>query len=206
MQLIRVAERLGASSRRRRHPYPRPDGGGQSWPCTCVHGPKKTPHEAHHSHDELSTPVDELQLRNLDLRPHDVANRRHVNNLVQEQHQLRRLHSLLHCLNHPAPVVAQRRAMNQVQERERKLHGFLHCLDKPLSCNNGQDNQVQERVQKLHDFLHCLDQQRHLSSQKQRACQYLQELHQLQLRSLHSLRHCPTPSNCRSITKAAGTT
>ena len=37
MHLIWVAERLGASSR--------PDGGGQPWPCTCVHGPKKTPHE-----------------------------------------------------------------------------------------------------------------------------------------------------------------
>ena len=26
-------------------PLPRPDGGGQPCPCTCVHGPKKTPHE-----------------------------------------------------------------------------------------------------------------------------------------------------------------
>ena len=26
-------------------PLLRPDGGGQPWPCTCVHGPKKTPHE-----------------------------------------------------------------------------------------------------------------------------------------------------------------
>ena len=26
-------------------PLPRPDGGGQPWPCTCAHGPKKTPHQ-----------------------------------------------------------------------------------------------------------------------------------------------------------------
>ena len=32
VHLIRVAERLGASSRRPRHPLPRPDGGGQPWP------------------------------------------------------------------------------------------------------------------------------------------------------------------------------
>ena len=23
-------------------PLPRPDGGGQPWPCACAHGPKKT--------------------------------------------------------------------------------------------------------------------------------------------------------------------
>ena len=23
-------------------PLPRPNGGGQPWPCTCVHGPEKT--------------------------------------------------------------------------------------------------------------------------------------------------------------------
>ena len=35
-----VAEHLGASSRRPRHPFPAPmAGGGQPWPCTCVHGP-----------------------------------------------------------------------------------------------------------------------------------------------------------------------
>ena len=39
-----VAERLRASSRRPRHPFPADDG-GQPWPCTCVHGPKKKPHE-----------------------------------------------------------------------------------------------------------------------------------------------------------------
>ena len=26
-------------------PLPRPDGGGQPWSCTFVHGPKKKPHE-----------------------------------------------------------------------------------------------------------------------------------------------------------------
>ena len=35
-----VAEHLGASSR---PPLLRPDGGGNPWPCTCVHGPKKHP-------------------------------------------------------------------------------------------------------------------------------------------------------------------
>ena len=52
--------------------------------------------------------------------------------------QPRNLHSFLHCLDHPAPVVAQRRALNQVQERVRKLHGFLHCLDnlRHLSTHN----------------------------------------------------------------------
>ena len=37
LHLICVAERLGASSRRARHPFLRPNGGGQPWPCTfCV--------------------------------------------------------------------------------------------------------------------------------------------------------------------------
>ena len=40
MQLIRVAEHLGASSRRPRHPFPALMA-GEPWPCTCVHGPKK---------------------------------------------------------------------------------------------------------------------------------------------------------------------
>ena len=36
-----VAEHLGASSRRPRHPFPTLMV-GEPWPCTCVHGPKKT--------------------------------------------------------------------------------------------------------------------------------------------------------------------
>ena len=36
-----VAEHLGASSRRPRHPFPALMRGGNPWPCTCVHGPKK---------------------------------------------------------------------------------------------------------------------------------------------------------------------
>ena len=40
MHLIRVAEHLGASSRRPRHPFPALMA-GEPWPCTCVHGPKK---------------------------------------------------------------------------------------------------------------------------------------------------------------------
>ena len=36
-----VAEHLGASSRRPRHPFPALMA-GEPWPCTCVHGPKKT--------------------------------------------------------------------------------------------------------------------------------------------------------------------
>ena len=41
MQLIRVAEHLEASSRRPRHPFPALMA-GEPWPCTCVHGPKKS--------------------------------------------------------------------------------------------------------------------------------------------------------------------
>ena len=40
MHLIRVAEHLGASSRRPRHPFPA-QMAGEPWPCTCGHGPKK---------------------------------------------------------------------------------------------------------------------------------------------------------------------
>ena len=29
-------------------PLPRPDGGGNPWPCTCVHGPKKTHRPSRH--------------------------------------------------------------------------------------------------------------------------------------------------------------
>ena len=43
MHLIRVAEHLGASSRRPRHPFPALMA-GEPWPCTCVHGPKKASH------------------------------------------------------------------------------------------------------------------------------------------------------------------
>ena len=42
MQLIRVAEHLGASSRRPRHPFPALMAEGP-WPCTCVHGQKSHP-------------------------------------------------------------------------------------------------------------------------------------------------------------------
>ena len=46
MHLIRVAEHLGASSRRPRHPFSALMA-GETWPCTCVHGPtkKKTTHQ-----------------------------------------------------------------------------------------------------------------------------------------------------------------
>ena len=40
MQLIREAERLGASSRRPRHPFPALMA-EEPWPCTCVDSPKK---------------------------------------------------------------------------------------------------------------------------------------------------------------------
>ena len=39
-----VAERLGASSRRLRHPFPALVA-GSTLAVYCVHGPKKTPHE-----------------------------------------------------------------------------------------------------------------------------------------------------------------
>ena len=38
-----VAEHLGASSRRPRHPFSALMAGVNHWPCTCVHGHKKTP-------------------------------------------------------------------------------------------------------------------------------------------------------------------
>ena len=40
-----VAESLGASSRRPRHPFPALMAGVKPRPCTCAHGPKKTPHK-----------------------------------------------------------------------------------------------------------------------------------------------------------------
>ena len=39
MHLIRVAERLGASSRRPRHPFPALMAGVKPWPCACAQGP-----------------------------------------------------------------------------------------------------------------------------------------------------------------------
>ena len=39
--LIRVAGHLGVRLPASPPPLPRHDGGGQSWPCTCVQGPKK---------------------------------------------------------------------------------------------------------------------------------------------------------------------
>ena len=42
-----VAEHLGASSRRPRHPFPALMA-GEPWPCTCVHGPKKTHRPSRH--------------------------------------------------------------------------------------------------------------------------------------------------------------
>ena len=43
-----VAEHLGASSRRPRHPSP-PRWRENPWPCTCVHGPKKSTHQSTNS-------------------------------------------------------------------------------------------------------------------------------------------------------------
>ena len=34
-------------------PLPRPDGGGQPWPCACAHGPEKEAPSAHQRVDEL---------------------------------------------------------------------------------------------------------------------------------------------------------
>ena len=42
-----VAEHLGASSRRPRHPFPTLMV-GEPWPCTCVHGPEKTHRPSRH--------------------------------------------------------------------------------------------------------------------------------------------------------------
>ena len=77
-----VAEHLGASSRRPRHPFPALMA-GEPWPCTCVHGPK-------------NKPVDECQLRSL--------------------------HSVLHCLDHPRHLSTQRQACEQ-----RLQHQHCNC-------------------------------------------------------------------------------
>ena len=82
MQLIRVAERLGASSRRLCHPFPALMAGVKPWPCACAHGPKKTPHELIIAMMSCHTPVDELQLRNLD-NPLTWPTE-HVNNLPKQ--------------------------------------------------------------------------------------------------------------------------
>ena len=42
-----VAEHLGTSSRRPCHPFPTLMV-GEPWPCTCVHGPKKTHRPSRH--------------------------------------------------------------------------------------------------------------------------------------------------------------
>ena len=60
-----VAEHLGASSRRPRHPFPALMA-GEPWPCTCVHGPKKI------------KPVDECQLRSLHSLLHCLDHHRHL--------------------------------------------------------------------------------------------------------------------------------
>ena len=49
VHLIRVAEHLGASSRRPRHPFPALMAGGQPWPCACAHGPKNSSRHAMNS-------------------------------------------------------------------------------------------------------------------------------------------------------------
>ena len=59
MHLIWVAEHLGASSRRPRHPFPALMAGGNPWPCTCVHGQKNQPI------NRRTAPV-ELQNRDID--------------------------------------------------------------------------------------------------------------------------------------------
>ena len=118
---------------------PRPDGGGQPWPCTCVHGPKK-------SSQSMSANCEPPQFTALS-RPS------------------------------PAPVFAQRRAMNQVQDRERKLHDFCTVWTSTGTCRHKKNGRVNN----------------------------LQELHQRQLRNLHSLRHCPTPSNCLRKQRACQT-
>ena len=116
----------------------RPDGGGQPWPCTCVHGPKKSSQSMSANYGA----------------------------------------STVYCTSGPhAPVFAKRRAMNQVQDRERKLHDFCTVWTSTGTCRHKNNGRVNN----------------------------LQELHQQQLRNLHSFRHCPTPSNCLRTQQACQT-
>ena len=82
MHLIRAAEHLGA-------PLPRPDGGGQPWPCACAHGPKKTTRRrARHQpvQETMSTAEPSQFLHCLDQPRHlSLHNDRHVNDSVQHR-------------------------------------------------------------------------------------------------------------------------
>ena len=63
LHLIRVAEHLGVKLPASPPPLPRPDGGGQPWPCACAHGPKKsTRQRACHQPVQETMPTAELPL------------------------------------------------------------------------------------------------------------------------------------------------
>ena len=68
---------------------PRPDGGGQPWPCPCVHDPKKsTRQRACHQPVQETMPNAELPqfLHCLDQPRHlSLHNDRHVNDSVQHR-------------------------------------------------------------------------------------------------------------------------
>ena len=70
-------------------PLPRSDGGGQPWPCTCIHGPKKsTRQRACHQPVQETMPTAELPqfLHCLDQPRHlSLHNDRHVNDSVQHR-------------------------------------------------------------------------------------------------------------------------
>ena len=78
-------------------PLPRPDGGGQPWPCTCVHGPKKSDTPAGMS---STCPKDNANCENpqnlhcLDQPRHlSLHNNRHVTDSVQHRRKLPDLHN-----------------------------------------------------------------------------------------------------------------
>ena len=69
-------------------PLPRPNGGSQPWPCTCVHGPKKSTrqracHQPVQDNANCGTPQN---LHCLDQPRHlSLHNNRHVNDSVQHR-------------------------------------------------------------------------------------------------------------------------
>ena len=84
-----MAEHLGASSRRPRHPFPALMAGVSPWPCACAHGPKKsTRRRACHQPVQETMPTGGTPqfLHCLDQPRHlSLHNNRHVNDSVQHR-------------------------------------------------------------------------------------------------------------------------
>ena len=157
-------------------PLPRPNGGGSTLVVYLCTRPLKDASSAHHSHDELPPPADELQLRNLDKpltwptrarqQPCPRASTNCGNSTVFCTVSTIRHLSLHNDGHEPCP------RMRAESSRFSALSGQPNVLHR-----NGQDNLVQERVRKLHDFLHCLDRLRHLSTHNNGHVNNVEELH-----------------------------